>query len=195
MLNICIQNLGMYNEGILLFKWLTLPATEEEIDKALSEIRICHTDVDGNEVRFTDEFGCPYEEMHIPDWECDIAGIDYNEWASIDYYNEIAEQLDDLSEYDKHWLNAYIEATNECFDNALEDYQDNSRYWDGMTTSEVAVEIADKQMECMIPMSTGYGCDRSTKAALEWLQTYFDYDAYERDLNLFETNDGVIETW
>ena len=65
MLNICIQNLGMYNEGILCFEWLHLPATEEEIDAALTKIKICHTDVDGNEVRFYDECGCPYEVLLI----------------------------------------------------------------------------------------------------------------------------------
>lgn len=185
MLNICIQNLGKYNEGELLFKWLELPATEEEIDKALSEIKICHENVDGDYIEFTDEFGQPYEEMHIPDWECDFEGLEYNEWASIRELNEIAEQLDSLSDYERKWLEAYMMDTNESFENAIDDYQDNSRYWDNRSKSDVAMEIADDWLDCLC-----YG----NKAAEE-IRQYFDYDQYERDLDIREVGCGVIETW
>lgn len=194
-ITMCIQNLGKYNEGELWFKWLPLPATEKEISDALSEIHICHTDENGNYVEFTDEFGSPYEEIHMPDWECDFDGLEYNEWWSIDELNEIAKRLDNLSEYELHWLEAYMLDTSESFENALDNYEDRSRYWDGMSKSEVAREIADEYMEGMIPRQTGYGCDDRTKKALEWLQEYFDYDAYERSLDLDEIGFGVIKTW
>ena len=38
--SVCIQNLGKYNEGELVFKWLDLPATHEEIEQAMTDIGI-----------------------------------------------------------------------------------------------------------------------------------------------------------
>lgn len=192
-LSICIQNLGMYNEGILLFKWLELPATEEEIDAALDYIRISHTDRNGDYKEYTDEFGCPYEEMHIPDWECDVKGLEYNEWATIEYYNEIAEQMESMTEYEQDWLSAYMEVTNADFEQALNDYQNYSWFYPGQTLREVAEELADDIMKAGVH---GYMSDEA-KRHIEWLQRYFDYEAFERELeyDYTETSYGVIETW
>ena len=38
MINVYITNLGKYNEGYLIGKWLKLPATDEEVEKVLKEI-------------------------------------------------------------------------------------------------------------------------------------------------------------
>lgn len=38
MINVYITNLGKYNEGCLVGKWLKLPATDEEIEEVLKEI-------------------------------------------------------------------------------------------------------------------------------------------------------------
>lgn len=46
--SICIQNLGLYNEGVLAFEWLELPASDEEIAAALDKIKVCHEDLEGN---------------------------------------------------------------------------------------------------------------------------------------------------
>ena len=40
MINVYITNLGKYNEGHLIGKWLELPASNEEIEKVLKEIGI-----------------------------------------------------------------------------------------------------------------------------------------------------------
>ena len=44
MMNIALTNLGQYNEGILNFTWLSLPATEEEIAEAFDKIQVSHDD-------------------------------------------------------------------------------------------------------------------------------------------------------
>lgn len=183
-IKMCIQNLGKYNEGELLFYWLSLPATDEEIDKALDAIQICHTDRFGNEIFYGDEFGQPYEEMHMPDWECDFEGLEYSEWWSIDELNEIAERLDELSEYDLHWLEAYMIETNENLENAIDNYQDNSRYWEGCTLKEIAYEYADMTIGCI-----------SDKGIREFVEEFFDYDSYAESLDIREAGCGYIETF
>lgn len=72
---ICIQNLGMYNEGVLSYKWLDLPVSDEDLEAAYLEIGI-----DGER----------YEEIMIADWEF----IPASEYASIEKLNEIAEIME-----------------------------------------------------------------------------------------------------
>lgn len=80
-IKVCLQNLGKYNEGELVFEWLELPATEEEIQIALENIGI----------------GDEYEEYMIADYE---APIDLTGIASIEKLNEIAEALEDVEDLD-----------------------------------------------------------------------------------------------
>ena len=57
MLNGYITNLGKYNEGELVGKWIEFPITEEELDEVFEEIGI-------NE---------EYEEFFFTDWELETA--------------------------------------------------------------------------------------------------------------------------
>ena len=63
MINVYITNLGKYNEGDLIGKWLELPATDEEIENVIKEIGID---------------GVLYEEYFFTDWEV-IDGIEISE--------------------------------------------------------------------------------------------------------------------
>ena len=54
-----VTNLGKYNEGMLVGEWVKLPTTEEEMQKVFERIGI------GKQ----DEFGQPYEEWFITDYE------------------------------------------------------------------------------------------------------------------------------
>ena len=72
-MSICVQNLGKYNEGELVFEWLDLPATEEKIQETLNKIGI-------NE---------RYEEYMIADSEYIKAG----EYESITSINERAKEI------------------------------------------------------------------------------------------------------
>ena len=60
-----VTNLGKYNEGELVGEWVKLPTTEEEMKKVFERIGI------GSK----DEFGQPYEEWFITDYECPIYGV------------------------------------------------------------------------------------------------------------------------
>lgn len=84
MINVYITNLGKYNEGYLIGKWLKLPATDEEIEEVLKDIGID---------------GVLYEEYFFTDWEC-IEGIEINEYSSLKEINKIAEILEGLTEYE-----------------------------------------------------------------------------------------------
>ena len=54
-----ITNLGKYNEGALVGKWVEFPCDEEEFEQHLKEIGIGSTD----------EFGQPYEEWFVTDYD------------------------------------------------------------------------------------------------------------------------------
>ncbi len=82
MVKVYITNLGKYNEGYLLGKWVELPASDEEIEEVLKEIGINQE----------------YEEYFITDYECDFSGIAINEYSSIDELNRISEILNELDE-------------------------------------------------------------------------------------------------
>ena len=57
-----------YNEGMLVGEWVKLPTTEEEMQKVFERIGI------GKQ----DDFGQPYEEWFITDYECPIYGVPQN---------------------------------------------------------------------------------------------------------------------
>ena len=76
-----ITNLGKYNEGYLVGKWVTFPLDEEEEEKVLEEIGI------------NDE----YEEYFITDYDCDVSSdsLGLGEYTSISHINEIAEAINE----------------------------------------------------------------------------------------------------
>ena len=119
-MRIALTNLGKYNEGELIYKWLELPATEEEIKEAMDEIGI-------NEY---------YEEWFITDYECDFMRI--GEYDSIDELNEIAEALEDLEDYEKTIVKALLDY-NYDLQEAL-DRKDDCRLWDTTDMADIAEE-------------------------------------------------------
>ena len=84
-----VTNLGKYNEGMLVGEWVKLPTTEEEMQKVFERIGI------GKQ----DEFGQPYEEWFITDYECPIYGVQkmLGEYESLDKLNYLAALIDVLS--------------------------------------------------------------------------------------------------
>ena len=77
-IRIALTNLADYNAGKLNFTWLTLPATEDELEEAFEEI------------------GNP-EEHFISDYE---APFSIGEYTSITKLNEMMEALSDVHEVD-----------------------------------------------------------------------------------------------
>ena len=64
-----ITNLGKYNEGSLVGEWVKFPTTAEELQKVFERIGI------GSK----DDFGQPYEEWFITDYDCYVDGL-YCTW-------------------------------------------------------------------------------------------------------------------
>lgn len=80
---IAVQNLGAYNRGELRYKWLELPATEEEITDTINEV--LNTDYRGD------------EEIHLADFN-DPTGLLHNffsEYSSISEINDFVQLLED----------------------------------------------------------------------------------------------------
>ena len=97
-----VTNLGKYNEGMLVGEWVKLPTTEEEMQKVFERIGIGRQD----------EFGQPYEEWFITDYECPIYGVQkmLGEYESLDKLNYLAALIDELSLSDQEKLVAIMEA-------------------------------------------------------------------------------------
>ena len=60
-----ITNLGKYNEGELVGEWVKFPTTSEDLKKVFERIGI------GSK----DDFGNPYEEWFISDYDCYVDGL------------------------------------------------------------------------------------------------------------------------
>lgn len=88
MIRIALTNLGKYNEGELVYKWLDLPATEDEIQEAFEDIGI------------NDE----YEEHFISDYE---APFDIGEHTNIEKLNDIAEAIEQFDNMDDIFNGTY----------------------------------------------------------------------------------------
>ena len=97
-----VTNLGKYNEGKLVGKWVKFPTTEEEIQKVFERIGIGSAD----------EFGHVYEEWFITDYECPIYGVQelLGEYESLDKLNYFASLLDEMSAYDQEKFVAIMES-------------------------------------------------------------------------------------
>ncbi len=100
--SICIQNLGKYNEGELLFEWVDLPVSDEELNAVLNRIKICNN---GN--NYYDDCGNPYEEIMLADWE-DFGAYPVSEWSNIRTLNEVAAFLEELSSEESEAFEYFI---------------------------------------------------------------------------------------
>lgn len=165
-IKIALTNLGKYNEGILDYVWLELPATEEELDDAYDKIEVCHGDK-----MYYDEVGNPYEEVFITDYDTDL-GISIGEYDSIENLNEIAEQVDNLDEWDLKKFSAACEA-GYCDAEDITNFEPGDYiFYDDVTSDE---DLAYAYIEEI---------GGEDQLGEETLQEYFDYSSYGRDVRL-----------
>lgn len=173
MINIAITNLAAYNEGNLIFKWLSLPADEETIRAAYKSIGC---DLDDPTAR----------ESFISDYEAtgEAAELDLSigEYEDVWELNDLAERLAVLNSYELSKLIAYTEAyggRREDIENAL-DNLDSMDFYEGFTMEDLAEEFVEDGVYGEIPES---------------IACYIDYAAIARDLacgDYTETSRGVI---
>jgi antirestriction protein len=160
-----ITNLGKYNEGHLIGKYIEFPIDEDELNEVYKEIGICHYDEDGEFVN------TGYEEIFFTDWECDFSH-NFGEYESIDRINEIAETLE---EWDADVLQAACEIwdINEVLEHNADEYQ---LYTDINTDYDLGYY--------WVVESGCYDLDKMGNLA-----NYIDYEAFGRDIR-FESNGG-----
>ena len=166
-----ITNLGKYNEGELVGEWVKFPTTAEEMKKVFDRIGIGQKD----------EFGQPYEEWFITDYDCYVGALydKLGEYENLDELNYLASKLDEMGEGEYAQFQAAMEVGDhsgslqeiinltdnlDCYDlyPSIQDYDDLGRYY---------IEELDAMQ---VP---------------EHLRNYIDYEAYGRDVALEESGD------
>lgn len=160
-IEICIENLGLYNEGILSFEWVQLPTSEEELKQVLKRIGINKT----------------HEEWFIADYS---APFKIDEYDNIFELNELVEELEDI---DENILTGIIDAGYELRD-AIEIANKGDYYYiKADDETDLAYNYIDEVYGDVSNM------DKET------LASYFDYEAFGRDLSydFTQTEDGFIQ--
>lgn len=101
MFNVYVTNLGKYNEGELVGKWIELPITREKFQDVLKDIYIDNIN---------------YEEYFYTDYECDVDGLIDNigniEFAGFKEVNALAEEINNLDTEKVKLLEGILEIEN-----------------------------------------------------------------------------------
>lgn len=104
-IKVYISNLGAYNRGCLVGKWLTLPMDAEELQAEIEDI------LNGKEAqtsRHQDDINIKDDEIAIHDYE---APFEIGEYENVFEINRLAE---DFSEIDDDEIEDYIDAIAEA---------------------------------------------------------------------------------
>lgn len=175
-----ITNLGKYNEGELIGEWVGFPTTPEEIQAVFKRIGIGQTD----------EFGQPYEEWFITDYDCPIPGL-YDclgEYESLDELNYLANKIEEMTT-----------AEQECFEAAVElgeytgSVQDLINLTENLDCYELYSDIhSDSDLGYYYAEDSGI----YDTGAMGALSNYIDYEGFGRDIRFEEggtfTDHGYI---
>lgn len=124
-----------------------------------------------------------YEEYFITDYETDLEGIEIGEYSNLDDLNEMAETLESLDNDEKEVVDA-IMSEGYNLEEAIEKKDDCIVYCDCSDMEDVAREYAEQ---------TGL-----LNSIPENLQSYFDFEAYGRDMSyegtfVFTNNGNCVQ--
>lgn len=122
-----ITNLGKYNEGYLVGKWIDFPIDEDDFESELESIGVKENTM--------------YEEWFVTDYDCSLFDMydAFGEYPNIDDINEVAEALEDHeSEF-----TALMEVCS--YTDALGYLEsENYTFYEDMTLEDVAYEIVEE---------------------------------------------------
>ena len=171
MLNVFVNTWGNYNEnGAEGGQWITLPIEPEELQEVLDNIAELMRDND------------PEWAIHDYEWTSDIEPGDIDEYDSIEYWNELCLEIEDLQEWEVEEIAAAMEAFDYSFTEAMERQQRGCFiFYAGQDMEDVAAELADEWL--------------NGRDIPDYIARYFDYEAFARDLSFdgyTETRHGVI---
>ncbi|BDF58858.1 hypothetical protein CE91St36_16750 [Christensenellaceae bacterium] len=163
-----ITNLGKYNEGELVGEWVKFPTTAEEMKEVFKRIGIGQRD----------DFGQPYEEWFITDYDCYVDGLysKLGEYESLDELNYLASKLDEMSESEYAQFQAGMEMGDHCGS-----LQEIINLTENLDCYEVYPDIHDYD-----DLGRYYIEELEVMQVPEHLQNYIDYEAYGRDVAMDE---------
>ena len=173
-----ITNLGKYNEGELVGEWVKFPTTAEELKEVFKRI----------EIGQKDDFGQPYEEWFITDYDCYVDGLysKLGEYENLDELNYLASKLDEMSESEYAQFQAGMEMGDHCGS-----LQEIINLTENLDCYEVYPDIHDYD-----DLGRYYIEELDVMQVPEHLQNYIDYEAYGRDVALEEngtfTDQGYV---
>lgn len=163
-----ITNLGKYNEGELVGEWVKFPTTANELKKVFERIGI------GTE----DDFGNPYEEWFITDYDCYVGGLydKLGEYANLDELNYLAAKLDDM---DRSEYNQFLAAME--MGEHTGSIQDLINLTENLDCYDVYPDIEDHD-----DLGRYYIDELDAMQVPDHLRNYIDYEAYGRDVAMEE---------
>mgnify|MGYP002705884073 FL=1 len=173
-----ITNLGKYNEGELVGEWVKFPTTAEELKEVFKRIGIGQRD----------DFGQPYEEWFITDYDCYVDGLydKLGEYENLDELNYLASKLDEMSDSEYAQFQAGMEMGDHCGS-----LQEIINLTENLDCYEVYPHIADYD-----DLGRYYIDELEVMQVPEHLQNYIDYEAYGRDVAMDEngsfTDQGYV---
>ena len=173
-----ITNLGKYNEGELVGEWVKFPTTAEELKEVFKRIGIGQKD----------DFGQPYEEWFITDYDCYVDGLysKLGEYESLDELNYLASKLDEMSDSEYAQFQAGMEMGDHCGS-----LQEIINLTENLDCYEIYPHIADYD-----DLGRYYIEELEVMQIPEHLQNYIDYEAYGRDVAMDEngsfTDQGYV---
>ena len=164
-----ITNLGKYNEGELVGEWVKFPTTAEELKEVFKRIGIGQKD----------DFGQPYEEWFITDYDCYVDGLydKLGEYENLDELNYLASKLDEMSDSEYAQFQAGMEMGDHCGS-----LQEIINLTENLDCYEVYPHIADYD-----DLGRYYIEELEVMQVPEHLQNYIDYEAYGRDVAMDES--------
>lgn len=160
-----ITNLGKYNEGYLVGKWVEFPTTQEHMKEVLAEIGI-------NE---------EYEEYFITDYESNVSGLTENlgEYENVNLLNYLAhkvqEEVCDLSMFES--ILEYGEHTGSA--------EELINLTDNLDKFYFMPEVANES-DLGYAWVHNMGMYDEELKKMGNLADYIDYEAYGRDISLEE---------
>ena len=173
-----ITNLGKYNEGDLVGEWVKFPTTAEEMKKVFERIGI----------RQKDDFGQPYEEWFITDYDCYVDGLydKLGEYENLDELNYLASKLDEMSQSEYAQFQAGMELGDHCGS-----LQEIINLTENLDCYEIYPDIDDYD-----DLGRYYIEELDVMQVPEHLKNYIDYEAYGRDVAIDEngtfTDQGYV---
>ena len=166
-----ITNLGKYNEGMLVGEWVHLPTTAKEMKEVFERIGIGQKD----------DFGCPYEEWFIADYDCYVTGLcrGFGEYENLDELNYLAVKLDEMCSADLELFEVALELGD--YGSSVRDLINLTDNLDGyMYLSDV-----DNDYDLGHYWLVESGCYDTDK--LGTLVDYLDYESFGRDVRFEES--------